>query len=120
MSPILGRCSMMYEIFLPKVDKELYKSLKYHNLEPHIFLLYKNYFLNFFFFYKRYDRRWIRCIFTREFHLSDAINVWDSLFYEYYLDSENNRFFLIDCMCLAMICYVRAERKIKNKVEICN
>lgn len=39
MSPILGRCTEMYELSLPIVDKELFKHLKYNNLEPHIFLL---------------------------------------------------------------------------------
>lgn len=46
---------------------------------------------------------------TREFHLIDALSLWDSILCEYYIDSENNRFFLLDCICLAMITYVRAE-----------
>lgn len=40
MSPILARCSTLYEISLQYIDKELFKHLKYYNVEPHIFLLY--------------------------------------------------------------------------------
>lgn len=39
MSPILARCSKLYEISLQYLDKELYKHLKYYNMEAHIFLL---------------------------------------------------------------------------------
>ena len=39
MSPILARCSTLFEVSLQFLDKELYKHLKYYNVEAHIFLL---------------------------------------------------------------------------------
>ena len=40
MSPILARSSTLFEVSLNYLDKELFKHLKYYNMEPHIFLLY--------------------------------------------------------------------------------
>lgn len=45
MSPILARCSKLFEISLQYLDKELYKHLKYYNVEAHIFLLYITFIL---------------------------------------------------------------------------
>lgn len=46
MSPILARSSTLFEVSLNYLDKELFKHLKYYNVEPHIFLLYV--FISFF------------------------------------------------------------------------
>lgn len=54
---------------------------------------------------------------TREFHLIDSVNLWDSIFYEYYLEPNDNKFMLLDCVCLSMITYVRQECKNKKKIK---
>ena len=54
---------------------------------------------------------------TREFHLIDSVNLWDSIFYEYYLEPNDNKFNLLDCVCLSMITYVRAERIFKKNFQ---
>ena len=51
---------------------------------------------------------------TREFHLIDSVNLWDSIFYEYYLEPNDNKFNLLDCVCLSMITYVRTECKFEQ------
>lgn len=79
------------DIELKVVDLELFRHLKLLCVEFQMFLL-----------------KWLRCIFTREFHLQDSLVLWDAIFLEFSQSPENNNLFLIDCITLAMITYVRA------------
>ena len=63
----LMRCKRIFENYLYSLDPILCKHLKSHGVEPQIFLL-----------------RWIRCIFQREFHLIDALQLWDAILHHHY------------------------------------
>lgn len=91
---ILIRISKIQDNYLKLVDLELFKHMKLLNVEFQIFLL-----------------RWIRCVHTREYHLDDSFLIWDNIFTEYYQNpSIENDFFLIDCISLAMMQYLRTQR----------
>lgn len=62
-SAILQRVARIQDHYLKIVDIDLFRHLKLLGVEFQIFLL-----------------RWIRCIFTREFHLLDALDLWDNIF----------------------------------------
>ncbi len=44
---------------------------------------------------------------TREFHLVDALRIWDNMFLEFYKNPIDNPLIYLDCMILAMIIYVK-------------
>ncbi|KAL4509987.1 hypothetical protein ABPG72_010180 [Tetrahymena utriculariae] len=100
---ILLRISKIQDNYLKIVDLELFKHMKLLNVEFQIFLL-----------------RWIRCVHTREYHLDDSFKIWDNIFYEYFLNPTiENDFFLIDCICLAMMQYVRGQLMEKEEQSDC-
>jgi len=51
-----------------------------------------------------FDRRWIRLLFGREFHLEDVLVIWDALF------AYGKRLALVDYVSLAMLTYIRSQR----------
>ncbi|EGR33049.1 TBC1 domain member isoform cra_b [Ichthyophthirius multifiliis] len=100
---ILIRIGKIQNHYLKIIDIELFKHIKLLNVEMQIFLL-----------------RWIRCVHTREYHLSDSFLIWDSIFFEYFQNkSIENNFFLIDCICLAMIQFVRQQILEKEESSDC-
>jgi len=111
-SAILIRISKIQDHYLKIADLELFKHFKMLNVELQIFLL-----------------RWIRCVHTREFTLQDSFLLWDNIFLEYSLNlTTEKEFFLIDCICLAMIVNLRKQCKgncivkkgLKNKIIVLN
>ncbi|KAL1600780.1 hypothetical protein SLS60_007168 [Paraconiothyrium brasiliense] len=83
-TPMLARCSRIFERYLPKADPELASHLVKLEIVPQIFLL-----------------RWIRLLFGREFPLDDVLKVWDALFA---IDSTLE---LVDMICVAMLLRIR-------------
>lgn len=67
-SAILWRCSYIFDTLLRKMDSVLYEHLKEIEIQPQLFLL-----------------RWLRLLFSREFHVQDTILIWDALFADAYL-----------------------------------
>lgn len=47
-------------------------------------------------------------MFTRELHLLESFNAWDAIFYDYYL-SNCDVLFLVDCIAIAMILFVKPQ-----------
>lgn len=74
------------------------------------------YFINknfIFLFYKQ--RRWLKCIFNREFHPRDVIVLWDTILANDIIDSnleETYNLIFIDFLSVAMIQWIREECKI--------
>ncbi|KAJ4360942.1 uncharacterized protein N0V89_001511 [Didymosphaeria variabile] len=83
-TPMLARCSRIFERYLPKADPELASHLVKLDIVPQIFLL-----------------RWIRLLFGREFPLDDVLKVWDALFA---IDSTLE---LVDMISVAMVLRIR-------------
>ena len=48
---------------------------------------------------------------SREFHMSDALKLWDAMFLDYHNSSESNPLILLDCICLSMLIYVKPQSK---------
>ncbi|EGR33765.1 TBC1 domain member 5, partial [Ichthyophthirius multifiliis] len=62
---ILLRISRIQDNYLKIIDLELFKHFKLLNVEFQIFLL-----------------RWIRCVYTREYSIQNAMFLWDNIFLE--------------------------------------
>ncbi|CBZ54854.1 hypothetical protein NCLIV_052790 [Neospora caninum Liverpool] len=67
-SAILWRCSHIFHSLLRKADSTLYEHLVGVDIQPQLFLL-----------------RWLRLLFSREFHVQDTIFIWDAIFADAYL-----------------------------------
>lgn len=52
--------------------------------------------------------RWLRLLFGREFPLHDLLVVWDAIF------AEDEKFDLINYLCVAMLVRIRDKRKFHN------
>ncbi|PHJ24408.1 tbc1 domain family member 5 [Cystoisospora suis] len=72
-SAILWRCSYIFDTLLRKTDSVLYAHLKEIDIQPQLFLL-----------------RWLRLLFSREFHVQDTLLIWDALFADAYLQNPLN------------------------------
>lgn len=91
-SPILAKCADIQNNLLKLVDFELFRHLRLLGVEFQIFLL-----------------RWVRCLFTREFHFEDSLRLWDVIFLDYHECESVKGFGLVDAIALAMISYVRDQ-----------
>ncbi|KEP62661.1 UNVERIFIED_CONTAM: TBC domain-containing protein [Hammondia hammondi] len=67
-SAVLWRCSHIFHSLLRKSDTALYDHLVEMDVQPQLFLL-----------------RWLRLLFSREFHVQDTIFIWDAIFADAYL-----------------------------------
>eukprot|EP00921_Rhytidocystis_pertsovi_P015010 GHVQ01024042.1.p1 GENE.GHVQ01024042.1~~GHVQ01024042.1.p1 ORF type:complete len:433 (+),score=72.24 GHVQ01024042.1:899-2197(+) len=67
LSPVLARCNYVYHVLLRNADPAVYNHLTSMAVEPQLFLL-----------------RWIRLMFTREFHVDDILVIWDHIFADIY------------------------------------
>jgi hypothetical protein len=61
-------------------------------------------------------RRWLKCIFNREFHPRDVIVMWDAIISQDLSDSltlinESYSFMFIDFIAVAMMNYIREDCK---------
>ncbi|KAF8821079.1 TBC domain-containing protein [Cardiosporidium cionae] len=72
-SPILRLSFHIFNEVLQHVEPQLYQHLRSLNLEPQLYLL-----------------RWIRLLFSREFHLDDSISIWDALLADLYDRTHQN------------------------------
>jgi len=94
-SSVLKRCHKIHHRILQSIDKELYMYLERQKIEPQMYL-----------------QRYLRCILSREFNLSDTLILWDALFARNCQgDGENGDLALMDYICVAMIVFVRAFGK---------
>ncbi|CAD8190226.1 unnamed protein product [Paramecium octaurelia] len=99
---IQNRIQKIYDQQLKIIDISLFKHLKVQDVELSVFLV-----------------RWIRCMFTREFHVEDSLKVWDAIFYDYYLTEEKQWLLLVDCIVIAMFVYVRDQILEKDDPNAC-
>ncbi|KAF1958327.1 RabGAP/TBC [Byssothecium circinans] len=83
-TPMLARCSRIFERYLSRADPELAAHLTKLEIVPQIFLL-----------------RWIRLLFGREFPLDEVLNMWDALFA---IDATLE---LVDMISIAMLLRIR-------------
>ncbi|CAI6333179.1 unnamed protein product [Periconia digitata] len=83
-TPMIARCSRIFERYLPKADPELAAHLTKLEIVPQIFLL-----------------RWIRLLFGREYPLDEVLNMWDALFA---IDATLE---LVDMISVAMLLRIR-------------
>jgi len=93
--PVVNRAAHIQEELLPQVYNELAKHLTKMGVEPQIYMI-----------------RWIRCMLSREFRLSQTLIVWDTLFGYH---SKNNpsiktpTLHFLDYLCVAMLIYVSEQ-----------
>ncbi|CAK93390.1 unnamed protein product (macronuclear) [Paramecium tetraurelia] len=99
---IQNRIQKIYDQQLKIIDITLFKHLKVQDVELSVFLV-----------------RWIRCMFTREFHVEDSLKVWDAIFYDYYLTEDKQWLILVDCIVIAMFVYVRDQILEKDDPNAC-
>jgi hypothetical protein len=63
------------------------------------------------------NRRWLKCIFNREFHPRDVFILWDAILANDQIQTNNNLIgeeyplILIDYIAVAMINYIREDCK---------
>lgn len=78
------RCKDVHKL-LEKADPEVYQHIaKKHQIEPQLYIL-----------------RWLRLIFTREFHIDDVILIWDAIL------ADSSQLRLIDYISVSMIMFIR-------------
>jgi TBC1 domain family member 5 len=106
-SMILKRCHRVHHRLLQALDKQLYTYMESQKIEPQIYL-----------------QRWIRCILSREFSLSNTLVLWDSIFAYAHVPMENKiesftgkldfskEIVMLDFICIAMIIFVRSFCKV--------
>ncbi|CDJ40183.1 TBC1 domain family member 5 homolog B, related [Eimeria tenella] len=70
-SAVLLRCSRVFNSLLAKADPAVYLHLEGLGVEPQLFLL-----------------RWLRLLFSREFHVEDTLLIWDALFSDSWLSTK--------------------------------
>ncbi|CDI74635.1 hypothetical protein, conserved [Eimeria praecox] len=70
-SAVLHRCNMVFDGVLCKADHDVYLHLNELGVEPQLFLL-----------------RWLRLLFSREFHIEDTLLIWDALMADAWLSAE--------------------------------
>jgi len=85
-SPVVQKCKKVQDIMLKKEDPILHSFLTDIGIEPQIYAL-----------------RWIRLLFSREFHLDDVLTIWDAVF------AYGQELKLIEYICLAMVLYLRDQ-----------
>ena len=56
-------------------------------------------------------RRWIRCLFIREFHFDNTQIIWDGIFANFYDQTAKDDHEYVDYVCIAMIGFVKEYRK---------
>jgi len=82
--PIIQKCRDIQSRLLYKVDPEYSNYLNDIGIVPQL-----------------YGLRWIRLLFSREFHIRDVCGLWDGIF--------SKGFDIVDYLCVAMLLYIRKE-----------
>jgi len=80
--PIVQKCRDIQSKLLYKVDAQYSNFLNDIGIEPQL-----------------YGLRWIRLLFSREFHIRDVCGLWDGIFSE--------GFEIVDYLCVAMLLFVK-------------
>jgi len=80
--PIVQKCRDIQSKLLYKVDAQYSNYLNDVGIEPQL-----------------YGLRWIRLLFSREFHIRDVCGLWDGIFSE--------GFEIVDYLCVAMLLFVK-------------
>ncbi|KAL0488130.1 hypothetical protein AKO1_008951, partial [Acrasis kona] len=92
-TPIHQICHRIQSLLLNYQDPELCKHLKELNIEPQI-----------------YGLRWIRLLFGREFHIEDAMVIWDGIFADSgAYDDETFNLDLVEHIAINMLIYIRQQ-----------
>ena len=89
-NPLNIRCTLIIKEKLKTIDPDLYQHFKKIGLNCSIFL-----------------QRWLKCIFDREFELSDVFPIWDAVFAT--PDTQNYGLVFIDYIALSMILRIRND-----------
>lgn len=84
--PIVARLYRIINVLLATIDPALVSKLQTLEIEPQLFGL-----------------RWLRLLFTREFPVPDALELWDALF------AEDTTLKLADFIVIAMLLRIRTE-----------
>jgi len=82
--PIIQKCRDIQSRLLYKVDQEYSNFLNDIGIVPQL-----------------YGLRWIRVLFSREFHIRDVCGLWDGIFSE--------GFGIVDYLCVAMLLFIRTQ-----------
>jgi len=85
-SPSTRKSRYIQEVLLKKFDPQLHGRLSSLGIEPTVYLL-----------------RWIRLLFGREFHLEDAVLMWDAIF------AYDDKLSLVEYIATAMLIYIRSQ-----------
>jgi len=86
LSPIIKKLRFIQSTLLKQHDPQLYNYLDNLGIEPQFYAL-----------------RWVRLLFAREFHLEDAMVLWDAIF------SNDEELGLIDYIAVSMLMYLREQ-----------
>ena len=92
-STSIRKCHYIFHRILRNADSELYQHIFRHKLEPQLFLL-----------------RWLRCMLSREFSLSDITRIWDVIF-SFACESEGE-LEMMNYLCTAMLVKSRGMCKV--------
>jgi len=102
-SSLVIRSAIIQEDYLETIDEQLSTHMRKVGVEPQVYLL-----------------RWIRCMLSREYRMSDSIIVWDSIFAFFYQNkTEHKTLEMIDYLCLGMLQFVRHDLLMKDDSSMC-
>ena len=87
-SPIIKKCRYIQMVLLKKENTPLCNYLDFLKIEPQLYAL-----------------RWVRLLFTREFHFDDAMILWDAIF------CHGSCLKLLDYICVSMLNYIANDSK---------
>lgn len=85
------KCNVIYNHYLKEVDIDLYIYLNKHNIEVNMVFVY---FIN---------RKWLRCVFAREFFFEEVLELWDAVLRHY----NASGFYMMDFIALSMMIWTR-------------
>ena len=99
---VYRRCSLLIKEKLKSLDNDLYTHFKKIDLNCEAFL-----------------RRYLRCIFCREFNLNDVYIIWDIIFYDNYVNRNKEKydFIYMEYISIAMILKIRDILKDRDQSE---
>lgn len=84
------RSDLIYEKYIRESDLQLYQY--FNTIKFDIFPIVQ---------------RWIKCVFSREFHPTDASILWDAILANY--GGKGDEFEFINCISCAMLEYIKAD-----------
>eukprot|EP01083_Nonionella_stella_P219985 787501_1 len=95
--PIIEKCNSIQRSMLLDVDPALSRHLDKMKVEPQLFGL-----------------RWVRLMFSREFHLHDVLKIWDAIF----ASDRDGGLKFIDHMSCSMLLYIRQDLLSRGHTDI--